>query len=179
MQTDCRESEILAEASRFVSAGDSVLDLGCGSAPWAEFFPPGPISYRGIDLRADVIGRCRRDFDSRPGFRFEVGDVATTALGSAAFDVVSLLNVLHLPSLDPAAVLRKSREALKPGGRLIVAGPSGPDRGAERQGYYCSVEGMEALLKHLGFPHSLVARPDLCHGCAFLVVAMKTGERIA
>ena len=32
--------------------------------------------------------------------------------------------MLNLPGVDPAALLRKARAALRPGGRLVVAGPA-------------------------------------------------------
>ena len=40
-----------------------------------------------------------------------------------------------------------------------------------KEGYYCSLEGMVALLKHLGFRRILQASNDLYHGASYFVVA--------
>jgi len=45
--------------------------------------------------------------------------------------------------------------------------------GPEDGGYFCSAEGMEALLKHLGFSRTMAARHDFYQGLAYFVVACK------
>ncbi len=159
--------EVFKESLRFIAEGDSILDLGCGLVFMMEYLAGSRNSYRGVDLRPDLIKFCRSRFGSRPGIQFDVADAARLEIPSPQFDVVAVINLLHLPNIDPVSVLRKSREAMKSGGRLIVSGPS---QGSDA-GYYCSAEGMDALLRHLGFPHALVARSDLSRGRAYLVVA--------
>lgn len=93
-------------------------------------------------------------------------------IATSVYDVVTVLNLLHLPGIEPVGMLRIARDALKNGGRLVVAGPSHRDP-VDPDGYYCSVEGMEALLRHLGFSRTLAARPDLCGGRVYFVAAQK------
>lgn len=92
-------------------------------------------------------------------------ETGTPTLAAAAYDIVA---VLDLPAIDPIGLLRAALRALKPAGRLVVAG-----RSDLPGGYSCSAEGMEALLKHLGCARTLAARPDLCGGKAYLVAALK------
>lgn len=158
--------EVFEESLKFISDGDSILDLGCGLGFLLERLPASRNAYRGIDLKPDVIKFCRSRFGSHPGIHFEVGDAASLALLVPEYDVVAVLNLLHLPNVNPVSVLRNARQALRRGGRLIVSAPS---RG-NGPGYYCNAEGMEALLKYLGFTKSLVARSDLCHGRTYLIV---------
>jgi len=168
--------EVFEQAIQFIVEGDSILDLGCGLGVLIEHLRGLRCSYRGIDLRPDVIRFCRSHHGSRAGTRFEVADALELDLSSSRYDVVAALNLLHLPNIDPVPVLRKAREALRGGGRLIVAGPSSPDQPGRGPGYYCSAEGMEALLRHLGFGPALMARPDLGSGRAYLVVVRLPGK---
>jgi len=200
-------SEMLEEAARCVTDGDVVLDLGCGIGLLAEALPEGRSSYLGLDLSTEHVGLARERHAERPGFSFEVGDAATRDLGSSCADVITILQTLHLPGIDAVRLLRGAFAALKPGGRLVVAGPCSPQSldqigpllldqlrrdgalagnealaealgrslrpGPEDGGYYCSAEGMEALLKHLGFSRTMVARHDFYQGLAYFVVARK------
>jgi SAM-dependent methyltransferase len=164
--------ENLAELSSFLFDGDSVLDLGCGLALLAGPTLPRLRSYRGIDFRADVLRQARDCVAGLPEVRFDPRDLRTEPLEASASDVVALVDFLHLPGLRPAALLQASRAVLNPGGRIIVSGPIRP-QAPGKHGYYCSAEGMEALLKYVGFSEALVARPDLPRGGAYLVVARK------
>ena len=91
----------------------------------------------------------------------------TTSLLPASHDVVAVLD-LHRPGTEPIGRIRSALRILKAGGRVIVAGRVDADGG-----YSCSAEGMEALLKLLGFSKTLAVRPDLCGGRAYLVAAQK------
>jgi SAM-dependent methyltransferase len=200
-------SEMLEEAARCVDDGDVVLDLGCGIGLLAELFPQGRVAYCGVDLSTEQIRIARERHANRPGVSFEVGDVTTRDLGSARPDVITILHTLHLPGIDAVRLLRDAFAALKPGGRLVVAGPCSPQSLSQIEpllleqlrregalagnealaeelcrstrplpgegGYYCSAEGMEALLKHLGFSRTMSARHDFYQGLAYFVVARK------
>jgi SAM-dependent methyltransferase len=200
-------SGMLEEAARCIEDGDTVLDLGCGIGLLAEVLPEGRNFYRGLDLSAEHVAIARERHADRPGISFEVGNVATRDLGSACADVITILQTLHHPGIDAVRLLRGAYAALKPGGRLVVAGPCSPQSlaqigpllleqlrregalegnealaealgrstppGPEAGGYYCSAEGMEALLKHLGFSRTMAARHDFYQGLAYFVVARK------
>lgn len=112
-----------------------VLDLGCGqgllaawllaaqrahaSGNWPQAWPAPPQtgSLQGVELMADDVNRARTALGSAA--RFEHGDIRTCTFGPS--DAVIILDVLHyidLPAQD--AVLRRVREALTPGGVLLL-----------------------------------------------------------
>jgi hypothetical protein len=78
-----------------------------------------------------MIDACRRRYRGRAGAEFEMADLATADLGVGRYDVVAFLNTLEEPGLDAIGLLRRTRAALKPGGRVLVAGPSSPARFAK------------------------------------------------
>lgn len=200
-------AEMLEEASRYVGNGERVLDVGCGIGLFAEHLHQPGVAYTGLDVSEEFVEAGRRRFAGRPGFRFERADAARAELGEERFDAVALLNTLNLPGLDAVGLLGKARAALRPSGRVIVAGPASREsfvrveerilaqlkqdgkldgyaseieglRDANRRlltglGNYWSVEGMAALLRHLGYGRILAASNGLYYGASYLVVAEK------
>ena len=197
-------AEMLEKAARQVPEHGTVLDLGCGIGLLTEHLPAASTRYVGLDLSAEFVGVAARRYASRPNLSFRVADVTQDDLGEQA-DVVTLLNTLNLPGLRAVELLRKAARSLRPGGRIVVAGPTssqswnaieqkvlrqleedGKLKGNEsrfealaeanrrllvKEGYYCSLEGMVALLKHLGFRRILEASNDLYHGASYFVAA--------
>jgi SAM-dependent methyltransferase len=197
-------AEMLERAARHVPEGASVLDLGCGIGLLTEHLPSPSLKYLGLDLSREFVEVATRRYASRPGVAFRVADLTAGEIGEQA-DVVTLLNTINVPGLGAVELLRKAGRALRPGGRIVVSGPTsangwkavedqvvrqlesdGKMKGHEAEfkalveanrrllvdeGYYCNVEGMVALLKHLGFGKILEARNDLYHGAAYFVVA--------
>jgi SAM-dependent methyltransferase len=117
---------MLEEASLHVPRGAEILDIGCGIGLLTEHLHQDGLRYTGIDLSPDFIAVCRRRYGGREGFAFEVADAGAADLGSGRYDAVTLLNTLNLPGLDAVALLSRVHAALKPGGRLVVSGPSSP-----------------------------------------------------
>jgi ubiquinone/menaquinone biosynthesis C-methylase UbiE len=199
--------EMLERASRHIPDGATILDLGCGIGLLTEHLSQQGLTYLGLDISPEFIQVSKDRYATRSSFGFEVADVASTELGKDTTDVVTLLNTLHLPGLNAVGVLRKAYNVLRPGGRIIVSGPTSQESltrsepeilaQLERDGYlreneesvralqeanrkiltenanYWSVEGMEALLRHLGFRKTIAASADLFYGAAYLVVAEK------
>lgn len=99
-------------ASQFIKAQDSVLDIGCGEGKFARYCS----IYKGIDMNPDAIAA-----GAKAG-----RNVFLEALESQpqeSFDVVVLFQVLeHVP--DPKAMLLRSAQCLRAGGRLVVSVPS-------------------------------------------------------
>ena len=197
-------SEMLEKAARQVPEHASVLDLGCGIGLLTEHLPSAAMRYIGLDLSSEFVGAASRRYSSRPNVSFRVADLTKEDLGEKV-DVVTILNTLNIPGLGAVELLRKATRALRPGGRIVVAGPTssrswneiedkilrqldedGKLKGNEakfqaiaeasrrllvKEGYYCSLEGMVALLKHLGFSRIVEASNDIYHGASYFVVA--------
>ncbi|SEA06882.1 class I SAM-dependent methyltransferase [Variovorax sp. YR216] len=116
-----------------------VVDIGCGQGlfvsllsamsamqaqpgEWPSTWPatPAAASYTGVELMPKDVARAEASVGHlRPAPRFVCGDMCTTEL--PASDLVVILDVLHYVDLDAQeGVLRRVRDALQPGGRLLL-----------------------------------------------------------
>lgn len=123
----------------------ALLDIGCGQgllaawliaarerfdagewpAGWPD--PPRVVSYMGVELMPADVERARQALCDRAGVpgvagsgvRFVAADMRTA--GFARADTVVMLDVLHyVPIAEQDAVLRRVRDALNPGGVLLL-----------------------------------------------------------
>jgi SAM-dependent methyltransferase len=114
-----------------------VLDIGCGqgllasllracgatraSADWPAAWPPAPAGARitGIELMPRDVERARAALGEGAGTRFVCGDMRTQAFPES--DTVVILDVLHyVTHAEQESVLARVRDALVPGGRLLL-----------------------------------------------------------
>jgi 2-polyprenyl-3-methyl-5-hydroxy-6-metoxy-1,4-benzoquinol methylase len=124
-------------------AGGKVLDVGCGLG-WstisiAQAFPT--VRVDGVDFDLASI-EAAREIAEREGVsdrvRFEVSDAAE--LAGAGYDLVTFFEMLH-DLARPVEALRAAREALAPGGVVLVADEitadafAGPADEADRRHY--------------------------------------------
>jgi SAM-dependent methyltransferase len=102
------------------TAGDRVLDLGCGPA---ELLPHlGDVGYAGIDISERYIEAAGERYDGRGDFR--VGDATRIDPDLTGFDLVLAFGVLH--HIDDDGVRRMfagAARALKPDGRMVTVDP--------------------------------------------------------
>ena len=103
-----------------LSAGEKVLDIGCGPGFLCEEMAEivgrdGAVV--GVDISRDLIGLCDRR--KHPTWlSYEVGDATKLNQPDASFDVVACTQVAeYIPDVD--AVLSETFRVLKPGGRTI------------------------------------------------------------
>jgi len=98
-----------------------VLDLGCGygvASHWLACFTDQR-TFLGIDYDEEKIRAAKRSAPEHPRIRFEFGDILER--GYPECDVVLLLDVLHYwTSEKQQTILIKARQALRPGGRLVL-----------------------------------------------------------
>jgi SAM-dependent methyltransferase len=114
-----------------------VLDIGCGQGllasllracgevriaqDWPADWPPPPreAQVTGIELMQRDVERARTALGEGPQLRFVCGDMRDVPFPEA--DAVVILDVLHyVTHAEQDAVLRRVRDALVPGGRLLL-----------------------------------------------------------
>lgn len=95
------------------------LDVGCGSGALMMTAKEFGFEVEGLDLRDSAVKRC-----NQLGLRVFKSTLAMhTGEGGHTYDVVSLCDVLeHVPF--PRQLIKEAREALNPGGVLVVSCPN-------------------------------------------------------
>jgi SAM-dependent methyltransferase len=105
-------------ASLLASMGAMQSQAGGWPVSWAP--TPAAVDYTGIELMPKDIARAQQSVGHlQPAPRFVCADMCTASLPGC--DLVVILDVLHY--VDHAAqegVLRRVRDALAPGGRLLL-----------------------------------------------------------
>ena len=105
-----------------LTEGGSSLDVGCGSGraaiAIASAFPKAKIF--GFDAHPGSLERARANAKAAGlGDRITFDVVDCTRLPAAQFDFISTFDVVH-DSVDPDALLKSIRGALKPGGTYLM-----------------------------------------------------------
>jgi SAM-dependent methyltransferase len=114
-----------------------VLDIGCGqgllasllracgemraTGDWPRSWPPAPggAQVTGIELMQRDVERARTALGESADLRFVCGDMRNVPFPES--DAVVILDVLHyVTHAEQDAVLRRVRDALVPGGRLLL-----------------------------------------------------------
>lgn len=110
----------LLDAAR-ISAGDDVLDVGCGTGQTtraaARLADPGRVL--GVDISTPVLERARADAvgSAAQNLAFAQADAQTYAFAEASWDVaISRFGMMFFS--DPAAAFANIGRAVRPGGRL-------------------------------------------------------------
>lgn len=112
--TYCTSREVL---ERWVPAGSSILDIGCGTGRLCQLAAPIASRVLGVDYDSGLIGEANRE-NPFPHVEFRVADV-TDDFVDERFDVVLLVAVLeHIQDVDE---ILSSIRAISP--RLIVEVP--------------------------------------------------------
>jgi SAM-dependent methyltransferase len=99
----------------------TALDVGCGTGRFARRLARRGIQVDAIDRSAEVI-RAARAVSAPPaggGVRYLLADVTTMELPAGRYDYISCLASIHHV---PVGTLASLREALAPGGVLVVLG---------------------------------------------------------
>ncbi len=116
------------DAVRFIDPGPGarVLAVGCNRGDeldaLARLRPDAGLALHGLDHSPSAIAEARA---RHPGMAFAVGDLNAPGDLGGRYDLLLALNVLHSPSLDGKAVLRRLvAEHLTPAGAVIVGLPN-------------------------------------------------------
>jgi len=118
-RTRAAPAEDIINLTVYLSPGDKVLDLGCGSGRLYGALQGRGVDYTGIDNSLELIAIAKIKYLEA---NFVVGDVLNLPFPGSSFDKAYSVAVLHhIPSTE----LRKqffaeAARILKPGGLLII-----------------------------------------------------------
>ena len=111
-----------ALAAARLTAGDKVLDIGCGEGYGATILLEAAKEYAGIDLPAAVVDAARQSFGSDRA-QFVAFDGGQIPYEDGAFDAaVSFQVIEHVP--DVRAFLTEARRVIKPTGWVMLTTPN-------------------------------------------------------
>ncbi len=96
----------------------TALDVGCGTGTFARLLAARSQQVVAIDLSPEMIRIAREHSGEWPQIDYRVTDLMEWDIPNESFDCIASIATLHHLSLE--SVLPKLRDALKPGGVLIV-----------------------------------------------------------
>jgi 2-polyprenyl-3-methyl-5-hydroxy-6-metoxy-1,4-benzoquinol methylase len=149
----------LGAADRFTSwviseirpyLGRAILEVGCGTGTFTRCLARDAERVLALDIDPRFAAEARTAMAHAAHVRVECADATVTPL-ARDFDTVVLLDVLeHIA--DDIGFLRKLRDALRPGGRIVIKVPAIPR-------LFCR---MDAAIGH----HRRYSRSTLAHALA-------------
>jgi SAM-dependent methyltransferase len=97
---------------------EAALEVGCGTGAFTRRLAARAERVVGIDLSPRMIEAARARCADLANVAFAVADATTWELGTARWDAIATIATLH--HLPAAETLGRLREALRPGGVLVV-----------------------------------------------------------
>ncbi len=134
------------------------IDIACGPGQIADMMAQTGASVTGIDLAPEMIRLAQKLY---PAHRFEEANVERLPFEGDTFDA-ALINFSIHHFARPEMACSEVRRVLKPGGRLVFAGPIEP-------------VGFGAFIEALDAHHTL---DDLPHGPIYLDADQQTYETL-
>jgi len=116
--------EAIENIKRHLNREDQVLDFACGTGEKALGVADRVRSVHGIDLSPRMIEKASMKVVDRgiDNAQFSRTDLFDARLVPGSHDAIMAFYILHLMD-DPAKVLERIHELLRPGGRLICETP--------------------------------------------------------
>ena len=98
--------------------GARVLDVGCGTGFWTEYYSARGARYTGVDIAQVSVDRLAARYPAQRFLRADVSD----GVPEGPYDIVNVFDVLYHITDDARweAALRGLANALAPGGLLLV-----------------------------------------------------------
>lgn len=97
---------------------ENALEIGCGTGAFARLLAKRSRRVVALDLSPEMIRVARSRSSQFDNLEFELADAMTWDFPQAQFDFICSIATLH--HLDQRPLLLKMKDALKPGGVLVV-----------------------------------------------------------
>jgi 2-polyprenyl-3-methyl-5-hydroxy-6-metoxy-1,4-benzoquinol methylase len=110
----------------FCRPAHRVLDFPCGTGYATDALGAFGVRYEGLDVDPVAIEYARLVYGGA-GAMFNVGDLTRPQLEPAAYDVIGCIEgIEHIGGAYHRGLIAAFKQALKPGGVLIVSSPQNP-----------------------------------------------------
>lgn len=103
-----------------ISAGKSVLDIGCGTGIFSRYFAETGATVTSMDISPELIEQAKKE--TTAPITYLIGDAEQLPFPESSFDVVAGSSILH--HLDPEVALKEIYRVLRSGGRMVFAEPN-------------------------------------------------------
>ena len=115
---------IIEKTKKYLDAGAVILDYGCATGSIAIELAGIVIEAHGIDISSKMIDIARRKADERKikNIDFAHTTIFDESLKKESFNLILALSILHLLE-NPAQVMNRVNQLLKPGGLFVSATP--------------------------------------------------------
>jgi SAM-dependent methyltransferase len=161
-----------------LTAGDYVIDVGCGSGRLAcQLAAMDGLRYLGTDIVPQLL-ECAQRLSRRPDWRFHLTDGTSIPGPEGTADMVCFFSVFtHLLHEDSYSYLVEARRVLKPGGRIVFSflefripyhwsvfeHSVAHRKSGQHLNQFMARDGIHAWAQHLGLDVELIADGDKPH----------------
>ena len=141
--------KVLENTKKYLTAGDVVLDFGCGTGTMTVEIARHVKEIHAIDISSKMLEYAKQNVIERhiENVNFIQATLFDTPYEKESFDVILAFGILHLLK-DNRQIIQKIGELLKPGGLLISSTP-------------CLAEKMTLLTKFQFYPFLLLSKTGL------------------
>jgi ubiquinone/menaquinone biosynthesis C-methylase UbiE len=98
--------------------GKKLLEVGCGTGHWSQFFSGYGFEVTGVDISERMIDIARAK--SIPNSSFQIADGHSLPFADETFDVTAAITTLEFVSDAETVVREMIRCTRKPGGQLLI-----------------------------------------------------------
>lgn len=138
------------------TAGDRLLDLGCGPGQNSRIFADFGLKVQGLDLSREMIARAR---ENCPEGEFRVGSAGSIPWEGPFQGICLAFLIVHLKDKETASLIGRLPELLQPGSRVYISFMSGKQPGLETTSFssqpiyfnYYNSTWINALMEGCGF----------------------------
>jgi SAM-dependent methyltransferase len=98
--------------------GENALEIGCGTGAFSRLLAKRFRCVLGLELAPEMVRLAQERSTNCPNVEYQVADVLQWDFPREAFDCITSIATFHHLPLE--GMLRKAKDALKPGGVLLI-----------------------------------------------------------